>query len=61
MPRKKRSVDRFTLQKCPTGIQGLDEITMGGHPERASDPRLRQNKKRYGSGWQRLRPVARGQ
>jgi circadian clock protein KaiC len=28
MPRKKA----FALQKCPTGIQGLDEITLGGIP-----------------------------
>ncbi|MGD0231450.1 MAG: circadian clock protein KaiC [Syntrophorhabdales bacterium] len=32
MPRKKTPSDRFALQKCPTGIQGLDEITMGGIP-----------------------------
>ncbi|MGD0230354.1 MAG: circadian clock protein KaiC [Syntrophorhabdales bacterium] len=32
MPRKKTLIDRFTLQKCPTGIQGLDEITLGGIP-----------------------------
>jgi circadian clock protein KaiB len=28
MPRKKT----FALQKCPTGIQGLDEIMIGGIP-----------------------------
>ncbi len=32
MPRKKTVTDRFDLQKCPTGIQGLDEITLGGIP-----------------------------
>ncbi len=32
MPRKKIPTDRFALEKCPTGIQGLDEITMGGIP-----------------------------
>ena len=33
MPRKKPKTDRFDLQKCPTGIQGLDEITFGGIPK----------------------------
>ncbi|MGA2107388.1 MAG: circadian clock protein KaiC [Syntrophorhabdales bacterium] len=33
MPRKKTPSDRFELEKCPTGIQGLDEITMGGIPK----------------------------
>ena len=32
MPRRKTAADRFELQKCPTGIQGLDEITLGGIP-----------------------------
>jgi len=32
MPSKKTAADSFPLQKCPTGIQGLDEITMGGIP-----------------------------
>ncbi len=32
MPPKKSVPDRFELHKCPTGIQGLDEITMGGIP-----------------------------
>jgi circadian clock protein KaiC len=32
MARKKGAADRFELQKCPTGIQGLDEITLGGIP-----------------------------
>jgi circadian clock protein KaiC len=32
MPRRKTAPDRFGLQKCPTGIQGLDEITVGGLP-----------------------------
>ncbi len=31
MPSKK-SPDHFQLAKCPTGIQGLDEITLGGIP-----------------------------
>jgi circadian clock protein KaiC len=31
-PRNKPSSDRFALKKCPTGIQGLDEITLGGIP-----------------------------
>jgi circadian clock protein KaiC len=31
MPRSKPP-DRFALKKCPTGIQGLDEITLGGIP-----------------------------
>jgi circadian clock protein KaiC len=33
MPGKKTPADRFALQKCPTGIQGLDEITLGGIPK----------------------------
>ena len=33
MPPKKPTPDRFDLQKCPTGIQGLDEITLGGIPK----------------------------
>ena len=33
MPPKKPKTDRFDLQKCPTGIQGLDEITLGGIPK----------------------------
>ena len=33
MARKKTIADRFALEKCPTGIQGLDEITMGGIPK----------------------------
>jgi circadian clock protein KaiC len=33
MPRRKTAPDRFDLQKCPTGIQGLDEITLGGIPK----------------------------
>jgi circadian clock protein KaiC len=33
VPRKKSLTDRFGLQKCPTGIQGLDEITLGGIPK----------------------------
>jgi len=33
MPPKKPTPDRFELQKCPTGIQGLDEITLGGIPK----------------------------
>jgi circadian clock protein KaiC len=32
MPPKKIARDHFQLQKCPTGIQGLDEITLGGIP-----------------------------
>jgi circadian clock protein KaiC len=32
VPRKTNVTDRFDLQKCPTGIQGLDEITLGGIP-----------------------------
>jgi len=32
MPRRKTVPERFQLQKCPTGIQGLDEITLGGIP-----------------------------
>ncbi len=32
MPRNKPVPDRFQLTKCPTGIQGLDEITLGGIP-----------------------------
>jgi circadian clock protein KaiC len=32
MPRNNMAPDRFELQKCPTGIQGLDEITLGGIP-----------------------------
>jgi circadian clock protein KaiC len=32
MPRKKTAPSRFPLQKCPTGIHGLDEITLGGIP-----------------------------
>jgi len=33
MPPKKPKTGRFDLQKCPTGIQGLDEITLGGIPK----------------------------
>jgi circadian clock protein KaiC len=33
VPHKKTLPDRFELQKCPTGIQGLDEITTGGIPK----------------------------
>ncbi|HEY3274979.1 MAG TPA: circadian clock protein KaiC [Syntrophorhabdaceae bacterium] len=33
MPRRKPAPDDFTLKKCPTGIQGLDEITLGGIPK----------------------------
>ena len=33
------------LQKCPTGIKGLDEITGGGFP-RAADPGLRRRRLR---------------
>jgi circadian clock protein KaiC len=32
VPRTKTAANRFELKKCPTGIQGLDEITMGGIP-----------------------------
>jgi circadian clock protein KaiC len=32
VPRTKTAANRFELEKCPTGIQGLDEITMGGIP-----------------------------
>ena len=32
-PRKKPITDRFALNKCATGIHGLDEITMGGIPK----------------------------
>jgi circadian clock protein KaiC len=32
VPHKKPLPDRFQLEKCPTGIQGLDEITLGGIP-----------------------------
>ncbi len=32
LSRKTSAPDRFQLAKCPTGIQGLDEITMGGVP-----------------------------
>jgi circadian clock protein KaiC len=32
VPRRKSAADRLQLQKCPTGIQGLDEITLGGIP-----------------------------
>lgn len=32
MPSKKSVPDRFQLEKCQTGIQGLDEITLGGIP-----------------------------
>ena len=32
MPRK-TIAERFKLKKCPTGIQGLDEITLGGIPK----------------------------
>jgi circadian clock protein KaiC len=31
-PLKKAAANRFALRKCPTGIQGLDEITLGGIP-----------------------------
>lgn len=33
MPRRKTAENRFQLQKCPTGISGLDEITLGGIPK----------------------------
>jgi circadian clock protein KaiC len=33
MPPKKTAANRFQLQRCPTGIQGLDEITLGGIPK----------------------------
>ncbi len=33
MSRTRIAADRFDLQKCPTGIQGLDEITLGGIPK----------------------------
>ena len=32
MPRKRPVANRFELRKCPTGIQGIDEITGGGIP-----------------------------
>jgi circadian clock protein KaiC len=32
VPLKKAKTARFDLKKCPTGIQGLDEITLGGIP-----------------------------
>ena len=32
MPRKQTGAHRLELQKCPTGIRGLDEITLGGIP-----------------------------
>jgi circadian clock protein KaiC len=33
VPRKKSLTESFALKKCPTGIQGLDEITLGGIPK----------------------------
>ncbi|MEN6615554.1 MAG: circadian clock protein KaiC [Syntrophorhabdus sp.] len=33
MPRKKTPLDTQGLQKCPTGIPGLDQLTMGGLPK----------------------------
>jgi len=32
VPRKRPVPNRFELRKCPTGIQGIDEITGGGIP-----------------------------
>jgi len=32
MPRKRPVPNQFELKKCPTGIQGIDEITGGGIP-----------------------------
>lgn len=32
VPPRKPKTGRFDLQKCLTGIQGLDEITLGGIP-----------------------------
>lgn len=33
--------DVAVLEKCPTGIKGLDEITRGGASERQANPDLR--------------------
>jgi circadian clock protein KaiC len=33
MPRNKTAANPFQLKKCSTGIQGLDEITLGGIPK----------------------------
>ena len=33
MTHRKTVAKRFELKKCPTGIQGLDEITLGGIPK----------------------------
>jgi len=33
MPRARPKVDRSSLAKAPTGIQGLDEVTGGGVPK----------------------------